>query len=286
MSGITKVNKLLSKYFENITVNRLLGEGGSGKVYSIDGDSSKVVKMIPFKNIKTYEILRREIIIQKELNNLGLGPSLLGDNLDTLDDERKGIGNIFIIMETIRPISSISEIRNNPDYQKQLINEIAKMVYHGYLHNDLHVDNIALNLQTKQATVIDFGLTVKLSYSPDNKLLFDQLLLAQLYALIEPCNKNNCPGDKEDWPSCGFNGDTLEEICDGPIANEIYTIRNNESRIWDTLNKSSSKSSSKSGSKSELQNMDRHSLQKLAKTYGVKGNLKSVEIIEQLLKKM
>ena len=150
MSEIPKVNQLLSNYFENITVGRKLGEGGSGKVYSIVGDSSNVVKMIPFKNSKTYKILRREIIIQKELNELGLGPGLLADNLDTLEEEGTNRGYIFIIMEIIRPISSITEIRNNHTYQDQLINEIAKMVYHGYIHNDLHVDNIAINLQTHQ----------------------------------------------------------------------------------------------------------------------------------------
>ena len=240
MAEITKVNRLLKKFFTDITVVKKLGEGGSGKVYSIYGDPDNVIKMIPYKNRKEYEILKKEIETQQELNELDIGPALIVDNIQILDSESKSKDPIFIIMEKIQPINSITDIQDDVEYQIDLIKEIAKMVYHGFLHNDLHVDNIAINVKTQKATVIDFGLTVQLPTPPDNKLLFDQLLLAQLYALIEPCNENNCPDKSQDWPNCGFEGNSLEKICDGPIVNQIYQIRNNKSKIWNLLNKSSS----------------------------------------------
>ena len=280
-----KIDQFLSK--EKITLDKLLGRGNSGKVYSIKGDPTKVVKIIPFKNVATYKILKREIFTQKELNKLLVGPEVFKDNINILDStvpntKRKFSGEIFIIMETVSTISSMSEISDNDEYQHQLINEVAKMVFHGYLHNDLHVDNIAVNVKTNKATIIDFGLTMKLPNPPDNKLLFDQLLLAQLYALIEPCNENNFPVDKRD---CGLEEEVLSEICDGPIVEEIYAIRNDKSKIWYTLHKSST--SSTLDNKIELLNsMNRKKLQKMAKSYGIKRNLKSVEIIEQLMKEM
>lgn len=112
------------------------------------------------------------------------------------------------------------------------------MVFFGYIHNDLHAANVAIrdenNLDTK-AVIIDFGLTRKLPTRPDNKLLFDQLLVSQLYALIEPCNENNCPDKTMVWPTCGFKGKKLEKLCDGLIATEIYSLRNNTSNIWESL---------------------------------------------------
>lgn len=235
------------RFFHLTIPGELLGRGNSGQVYSMISKSKRrsqnkelksylqsyVLKIIPLRNSEEEYVVQNEFDIHMELNSLNMGPLMKWHETISIKNRRSHNKYAVMCMEKIEPIKPMM-LANSEDKQMELINEVARMVSHGYLHNDLHIGNVAVNIRTKMATVIDFGLTKKLETLPREEMLFNQIVLAQLYAILDPCNTNNCSLKSEEWPQC-YSDEYLSMICQGPISDEIYKIRTNESELWSTL---------------------------------------------------
>lgn len=196
-----------------------LGKGESGQVYALQSLSgSREIEQFANEHVVKFVTgaVDHEIDTQSELNKKNLGPELIWH-------EKAGKYTI-ICMQKIIPVKP-SALAVNHKMQRQLILEVIQMVKAGFLHNDLHIGNVAINASTREATVIDFGLTQKIE-PPEENIVINQIVLAQLYAIIDPCNKNNCD-EPDNWPEC-FSSDHVGSLChdEGPITIAIYNIRN------------------------------------------------------------
>lgn len=232
-SKVSKVSKV-SYFGGTVTPNKLLGKGESGRVYSIIEDNNYVLKVVPFKTKKVLENLKNEIKIQQQINKI-----IPEGSPKILKSEVKGRskGEVIIVMEKIYTLKQgILEIIED-SFQKKLVELIALYVFKGFVHNDIHTDNIAFNSK-RNPILIDFGLTVKIP-TPVNNIVFNQILISQLYAIIDPCNINNCPNysKKDLWPNCGWNSKFIGDICKegGFIIDTIYSLRQNNFSIYNKL---------------------------------------------------
>lgn len=227
-----------------------LGGGDNGVTYEThDGKALKIVHL-DRNSIKTREFVN-ESIAQQNIGSIQNGrttrevshgstagePSIVGNTIapsvylyhplqETPQTQLPKYG--YLLMDKITPIdkTELAETVYSTDIMgvRQLIECIAISIYNGYIHNDLHIGNIAKNLNQNAFVLIDFGFTQNIgdflkapSVAPgvsagahlqpvaDNdrkRILFNQILIAQLYALIEHCNSNNYDIDCIDAPLC------------------------------------------------------------------------------------
>lgn len=194
-----------------VPLTRVLGRGENGVTF--ETNDRRAVKIIRYNTPGERAQLRNETAYQKELAALEIAPAVHADEL---------VSNYsFILMDKVEPINVSTA---SQPFIRKLVKLIAKMVYYGYVHNDVHRGNVARCVTTREPILIDFGFTQKLGYIPD-RICFNQILMAQLYALMDACNVNNC-----------VSGDCAERLCqkEEPIAT-IYQLRQGQTYIYDQL---------------------------------------------------
>lgn len=145
----------------------------------------------------------------------------------------------IILMDKIYPITTKKVYSDKcSTFPNKLIRIIAKSVYHGYIHNDLHIGNIAKKTsRTNEPILIDFGLTQKIQ-PPTNPVVFNQIVIAQLYALTDSCNQNNFSVDCEYAPKCDKLSDGIDDIynqCNSCIMDVIYDLRNGQTDLFSSI---------------------------------------------------
>ena len=173
----------------------LLGEGEGAKIYALD--AHRVMKI--FKSTAKFE---HEVRVLRKLRAIGVGPqATLGPRANSL------------VMPRLYPITRAD--LSAPSFQRALVRQVVTMVDHGLLHNDLHVGNI-MRSRARTPVIVDFDLAK--TVRPPRGVVLDQLVLAQLYAIIDPANTHNHLSPK--WLH-----HTTEALVNGPIVNTIYAIR-------------------------------------------------------------
>ena len=268
---VSQLNEIIATELPNVQILKLLGKGDNASVYSIENDIDKVLKVIEIDTKDTcIEDTTREIEMCKELNKIDIGPQIYSHVYI------KSHKMVVLILERLKPMN-----RSHGDFtvsrQKELIDKVAKMVDHGYIHNDLHLGNVMINA-TGKITVIDFGFTVKMEHRPRDELVFNQIVISQLYSILDPCNFNNCFGSSksERWPDCALSKGHLNTFCDSKeseLVNEIYRLKRGESLLWKTVSRADT-----------LNNMEYKELRRLAQKYGIARG-KTTYLRDELSKK-
>lgn len=144
-----------------------------------------------------------EVAMQRRMACIGAAPKII-----------EVIGN-EVTMERIVPLRKNEMI--SLEEQEQMVNLVLRSVAVGLLHNDLHQGNIGRSFSTGEMVMFDFGFT-EMFNAPEQlqDSVYLQIVAAQLYALLDPCNTNN----------------STKWLCDqrSPIVDAIYTIRNRMDR--------------------------------------------------------
>lgn len=194
-----------------VPAERVLGRGENG--ITLETNDHRAVKIVRHDTKEGRQQLLNETTYQKELSLLEIAPAVYADEI---------VSNYsFILMSKVEPIDVLTATQ---PFIKKLIKLIAKMVYHGYIHNDIHWGNVARRIGARNEPIlIDFGFTQKLERAPD-MLSFNQILMAQLYSLTDACNVNNC-----------MSGDCLRTICDDEPIGTIYQLRQGQTSIYENL---------------------------------------------------
>ena len=211
-----------------IIITKKLGGGENGVTYeTTSGQALKIVNLNK-DNRKIVEFTR-ESQLQNNIAMLKNGDNPIAPKVygyyPIYSTTKTNFG--YLLMDKINPISKdeLSETVYSGDIMavKQLIECIAISIYNGYVHNDLHAGNIAKDM-SGNFILIDFGFTQNIggflktpfvsgqpiiSNNP-RRVLFNQVLIAQLYALTEHCNGNNYDVDCRGAPLC--NKDTIRSI--------------------------------------------------------------------------
>lgn len=143
---------------------------------------------------------RHEIEMHRKMAELGIAPLI--HNTD----------HQAIVMDRVTPLPPSGKL--SLSQEKQLVAIIAKSVAAGLLHNDLHQANIGWKYNDPDTMVMfDFGYTVQINPIVDD-MVYLQVVMAQLYALIDPCSSANTT-----WCYAGQNK---------YAADVIYGIRQND----------------------------------------------------------
>lgn len=203
-----------------ILITKRLGGGDNGVTYETNiGQALKIVNLN--KQLEKISEFTRESQLQNNIAMLKNGENPIAPKVygyyPTYSNTKTKYG--YLLMDKIIPISKdeLSKTVYSSDIMavKQLIECIAISIYNGCVHNDLHAGNIAKDMRGN-FILIDFGLTQNIagilktpiisgqSIPPNNpiRVLFNQVLIAQLYALTEHCNRNNYDVDCDDAPLC------------------------------------------------------------------------------------
>ena len=209
---------------ETLSINLLdkLGGGANGVTYetrntqgSSGGTNNHALKIVKLSNQSEVDAFKMESEVQKNIAE-EIAPTVYG--YSTLDDGSYG----FLLMDKIRPVTKKDLFKtvynSNIERVLKLIQVISLSVYNGFIHNDLHTGNIAKKYGSDDFILIDFGFTQKISslspLSPpvldalgkpitsNQEIIFNQILIAQLYALVEHCNSNNFNIKCPDAPVC------------------------------------------------------------------------------------
>jgi len=191
-----KSKKKYSSVLPKIKLGPVLGEGDQGTVYQHPLNDGLAVKIL-----KGGVILNQELKLHRKAMKLGITPYIHKSSKNAM------------IMDRITPVKFLSTRRE----QIMLVKSLAKLVRAGILHNDLHVGNVGVvRSKTGRVTnvvIYDFGLAREIK-PPTDVVVFEQIVLAQLYAMADPCNINN----------------SSKNICANTsyILDMIYAIRRNE----------------------------------------------------------
>ena len=160
--AVSKSNKFISN------MGKVLGSGKTALVVEDKKD-----KTIAYKILNDSTMLQEELYTQQLSACINVAPKIYG------------VDENVVKMERIYMLSSFPTGRQ----QEQLVELVARMVSIGLVHNDLHLQNIGA-LADGTMVLIDFGLTQVIKPIMGDTLFF-QVVMAQLYALIDPCNSNN-----------------------------------------------------------------------------------------------
>ena len=220
---ISNAQKMLETAGFSANITRKLGRGENGITF--ETSDNKALKIVRYGNEAQRKQLVNEITFQKELAALGIAPFVHDDSIVSKF--------AFILMDKVIPVhldmvsnTQSDSYSESDSFTKKLIRLIAKMIYHGYLHNDIHWGNVAATVHSPHEPIlIDFGFTTHLGYTPD-KLCFNQILMAQLYALTDACNVNNRINDSID---------DIILLCDNEAIDTIYELRQGKSSIYNSL---------------------------------------------------
>ncbi len=214
---------------QELRINLLdkLGGGENGVTYETENTQSAsgrtdnhALKIVKLPEQTDLDAFLKESKVQKKIaQNTGIAPNVYGYST-------VGVGSYgFLLMDKIRPITKKDLIKTvyNSDIEqvKNLIKIISLSVYNGFIHNDLHTGNIAKKYRSDDFILIDFGFTQEISQltppvvpvvsvagasskpiTSNQEIIFNQILIAQLYALVEHCNSNNFNIKCPDAPVC------------------------------------------------------------------------------------
>lgn len=169
---------------------RVLGKGQTGTVFAHPASDALVIKRAPD--------MAREIEMHQLMACLGVAPAI----------EMVSHDKTALVMQRVEPIATGASLTVNE--QQQLVALVCKSVAAGLLHNDLHQGNIGR--LGGRMVMFDFGLTERIPVIQDDHV-FLQVVMAQLYALIEPCSKENVS-----WCHAEDHENTV-------VADTIYGIR-------------------------------------------------------------
>lgn len=188
-------------------IGRRLGKGVDGEVYQVccneTNECNYVVKIFRFRP-SFLDKLKREIKIQQKASRLGIAPFILDGFV--CDDEG------FIVMQKsdmsvtnyVKKLKSMNyttkEIEERIDeIEKDIKNHVHDLHEYGILHDDLHIDNIMIDvdknndMKVKKVNIIDFGKSKEtddesvLNAESDKeiKMTFDKLRKEVLYSYTE-----------------------------------------------------------------------------------------------------
>ncbi len=176
-------------------MGKVLGNGATALVVEDNTDRSIVYKIV--QDPKSIEL---ETYMQQLCACVNVAPQ------------------IYDLHDNVLKMQRIEMLKEYPNeiQQQQVVELVARMVAVGLIHNDLHLGNIGK--LPDGMILIDFGLTEKIEGALMSDIVFLQVVLAQLYALIDPCNHNN-PGLSSDSEQCGETS---------VFVNYIYAIRNHD----------------------------------------------------------
>lgn len=188
----SKSGEIFSVRTYNIFHGNLGNVLGGGKAALVVEDIYD--KTVAYKIFKNNSLLRNALYTHQLSVCINVAPEIYG-----VDDN-------VIKMQRVKMLSSFP----SNDQQRQLVALVARMVSIGLLHNDLHLDHIGV-LENGTMVLIDFGQTQNIGPLMSDTL-FLQVVMAQLYALIDPCNFHNIQ----------LNG---SQCINSPIISYIYSIR-------------------------------------------------------------
>jgi hypothetical protein len=166
-----------------------LGCGEQGCTFSITEDPKHVIKVTKLTNDKDRKMWKQEACVGIELGNLGIAPAIpkvfeCGSYgyilMDILKDAKK-LPDGTVIRE--KDDSSIDHMKRMPaEIQLGFIKVLAKMIDHGFIHMDNHIENLGF-IGTKPV-VFDFGFTQRRTFSNEDKFW---ALSFSLFQILEHC---------------------------------------------------------------------------------------------------
>ncbi|MGL5077437.1 MAG: protein kinase domain-containing protein [Waterburya sp.] len=138
-------DKIKSKTKEKFNFSQQVGEGAYGEVYL---DPAKGVVQ---KKLKRGEFSETELKLADEMGKQGFSPKVYLDRSDSKT----------MVMELAKGKTGFPT--NKAEYPLEVSKDLFRgMIYLqkklGYVHNDLHPQNILVDLATNKATIIDFGV--------------------------------------------------------------------------------------------------------------------------------
>jgi hypothetical protein len=209
------------KYFvrkDNVYINNMGKRLGSGKTSVVIADAND--DMVAYKIYKNSAVMGDEIQKHQLATMIKAAPEIYGVDDNVVQMQRIYMLNVF----------------PSDDKQRQLVKLVARMVSIGMLHNNLHLNHIGY-LRDGTMTLIDFEMTQIVKSPIINTTLFLQVVMAQLYALIDPCNSNN----KLDVMICdkSYIVDCINAIKkhkeNDPIVAELLAIREDTIATFNSL---------------------------------------------------
>lgn len=156
---------LLSAHLKNYRIVKRIGAGSFGKVYKAISPSNieVAVKLVDLKDTE-FDEFQREYGLTSFLAERGVGPQIIGGWHIKSDGNDVGVIVSDLWDTTLGDFMDKSDKRTVP---KNAVNDIEKelttMHRLGFVHLDLHEDNVLVRLDSKKrkiekATICDFGL--------------------------------------------------------------------------------------------------------------------------------
>ncbi len=189
-----------------------LGEGSRAKVFELKRKNGQTPIALKVLKEATTPADLMEVEVARHMHHLGIGPEVYDVTLKP---------RLAIQMEMVDTIEHQGHFLNDT-FAAEIVDLVIRMVDNGYVHNDLHVGNIAQSRSTKRALLIDFGLVQEIEKVSGT--VRAQIILAQLYALVDPCNVNNVRS-KFITQNTRLNK-WISSSCNNSIGTAIYAIRN------------------------------------------------------------
>lgn len=155
----------------SIRVQKLLGQGAFGKVYLISdvAGHKQVAKVIKLSNFVPAEVYQNEIDIMKHISDKGCERHVI-----CMRDYAVYEGHLILITDIIEGVSLGDFIKEHPLFSATLSDDdLVFIVYQlvkvlSYIHKkkkvahmDIKPENIMINPQTLEISLIDFGLACK-----------------------------------------------------------------------------------------------------------------------------
>lgn len=173
----------------------VLGSGENATVYAHKTNPKLVIKVV-----KDASSIRHEMQMHRMMACIGVAPAIEAEE------------DNFIVMERIVPYKKGDKLTKK--HQTQLVNLVLRSVAVGLIHNDLHQGNIGFTANKEEMLMFDFGFSERIQPVKDD-VVYLQIVLAQLYALIDPCNENNM----------------ALNFCDDEIGKAVYAIRGHDTKV-------------------------------------------------------
>ena len=181
-----KTAKAATDCLHGLTLGSELGKGDFAKTFNVDLADGKHAAIKKIKLIDNKEdVFNNETEIGTNLGRNHIAPEIHDSWVCTDDDDTQKYG--YITMDKMDGIwaKKYPFVRGSVKHQLQLIEELAKMIKDGYIHNDCHLGNIGF--VDDNVVVFDFGLTIRrigCSFIT-NKNTFLLLLASQLNIVVE-----------------------------------------------------------------------------------------------------
>lgn len=163
----------------------LLGKGVYGSVYKVDDKTCVKIQIIPIDSKFEINRIFNEIQISKICGEKNISPNIIKNKIIYNNFDSKLY--FYTYMQLINGVTLLNYLNNtlkntlNNTEEKfilKLFNKKRKILHNlGYIHQDLHLGNIMLEIKDKKIIdlyIIDYGLTEELDYfnTINNKLIF------------------------------------------------------------------------------------------------------------------